>query len=177
MLDTMRPTVSSACIVATLVLPHVAEPADPLPWNIPERLRVAIELPAFKTAFDVGGWLNPFYLRGDFDGDGSPDYAVLAVHRSDGKKGIAIWLSSKSSSQPRMIGAGTKSRAGGGVSDNWDFFDGWQVYGKRTVSQGVGEGRKPPRLIGEAILIEKSESASGLLYWDGNQFRWYQQGD
>jgi hypothetical protein len=173
----MRPTISSACIVATLVLAHGAEPADALPWNVPERLRPSIEHPSFKAAFDVGTWLNPFYLRGDFDGDGSPDYAILAIHRSDSKKGIAIWLSSKPDSEPRMIGAGTKSRAGGEVSDNWDFFDAWQVYGKRTVSKGVGEGSKPPRLIGEAILIEKTESASGLLYWDSKQFRWYQQGD
>lgn len=176
MLETMRPTVSGVCIVATLVLARVAAPAEAPPWNVPERLRPAIEGPSFKTTFDVGTWLNPFYLRGDFDGDGSPDYAVLAIHRSDGKKGIAIWLSRKRDPRPTMIGAGTKSRAGGAVSDDWEFFDAWQVYGKRTVSKGAGEG-KPPRLIGEAILIEKTESASGLLYWDGKQFRWYQQGD
>lgn len=151
-------------------------PGFTLPWNIPEHLQAAIENPLFKSAFDVGTWLNPFYLRGDFDGDGSPDYAVLVIHRGDSKKGIAIWLSSKPRSRPRMVGAGTKSRAGAAEYDDWEFFDAWQVYGKRAVSQGVGEG-KPPRLIGEGILIEKTESASGLLYWDGKEFRWYQQGD
>jgi hypothetical protein len=28
-----------------------------------------------------------------------------------------------------------------------------------------------------AILAEKQESASGLIFWDGKQYRWYQQGD
>jgi hypothetical protein len=75
-----------------------------------------------------------------------------------------------------VLGAGTKSRTGAGDSDDWDFFDSWQVFGKRTVGNCAGEG-VPPKLIGEAILIERSEAASGLLYWDGQKFRWYQQGD
>jgi hypothetical protein len=75
-----------------------------------------------------------------------------------------------------MIGAGTKSQTGGGDSDDWSFFDAWQVYDKRVIRQGADKN-KPPKLIGEAILIEHSESASGLLYWDGKRFRWYQQGD
>jgi hypothetical protein len=177
MLKKMRPGVSTACIITALVFSNaLAEPADTLPWNIPEHLRPAIERPSFKAAFDVGSWLNPFYLRGDFDGDGTPDYALLVIHLSDGKKGIVIWLSTRPNSGPTIFGAGTKSRTGGGDYDDWGFFDAWQVYGKRTVIQGVGEG-KPPKLTGEAILIERSEAASGLLYWDGKQFRWYQQGD
>jgi hypothetical protein len=75
-----------------------------------------------------------------------------------------------------MIGPGTKARVGAIDSDDWTFFDAWQVYGRRAALRGASEG-KPPKLIGEAILIEKTESASGLLYWDGRQFRWYQQGD
>lgn len=145
-------------------------------WNIPNPLRPALEKVTFKMTFEMGTWLNPFYLRGDFDGDHSPDYAVLVIHRKDGKKGIAIWLSSRHDSPAVTIGAGTKSRVGEEDSDNWDFFDAWQVYSKQAVARGVGEG-KPPKLTGEAILIEKTESASGLLYWNGKQFRWYQQSD
>jgi hypothetical protein len=32
-------------------------------------------------------------------------------------------------------------------------------------------------MFGEAIMAEKSESASGLIYWDGKRWRWYQLGD
>jgi len=172
----MRQAALPACFAVVLVVAQAAAAADTLPWNIPEPLRPVIDAPAFKAAFEIGTWLNPFYLRGDFDGDGSLDYAILVKRRSDSKKGIAIWLSGKSSSGIIVLGAGTKARAGGGETDDWDFFDSWQVYGKRPVLRGVGEG-KPPKLIGEAILVERTESASGLLYWDGKQFRWYQQGD
>jgi hypothetical protein len=150
--------------------------ADTLPWNIPQPIRPAIDAPAFKTAFEIGTWLNPFYLRGDFDGDGAVDYAILIKRRNDGKKGIAVWLSGNPGGRMIVLGAGTKARAGAGAIDDWDFFDSWQVYGKRTVLRGAGEGR-PPKLIGEAILVERTESASGLVYWDGRQFRWYQQGE
>lgn len=30
--------------------------------------------------------INPFYLRGDFDGDGSPDYAILVISKRTGRK-------------------------------------------------------------------------------------------
>src|SRR5437868_6218675 len=49
------------------------------------------------------------------------------IHRSDGKKGIAIWLSGKPAAEPRMIGAGTKSPAGGDATDDWSFFNAWQA--------------------------------------------------
>jgi hypothetical protein len=154
----------------------VVQAADTLPGNIPEQLQPAVDAGAFKASFEVSAWLNPFYLRGDFDGDGLADYALLVTRRIDGKKGIAVWLSTKHQSGPTIIGAGKKSRVGSGDSDDWSFFDAWQVYGKRIVPQSV-DGNKPPKLSGEAILIEKTEAASGLLYWDGKQFRWYQLGD
>jgi hypothetical protein len=65
--------------------------------------------------------------------------------------------------------------SGSTVSD-LKFLDIWQVYGKRSVERGV-ESPPPPHLIGEAIFAGKSESASGLIYWDGKSFAWYQQGD
>jgi hypothetical protein len=34
--------------------------------------------------------LNPFYLRGDFNGDGKPDVAILVKNKTPGKLGIAI---------------------------------------------------------------------------------------
>lgn len=176
MLENVRSNVLCGCGVVALLVAQAAVGADTLPWNVPEPLRPVIDAPGFRERYEIGTWLNPFYLRGDFDGDGSIDYAFLVKHRSDGKRGIAIWLSGKPGSGVLTVGAGTRARAGGAVTDNWDFFDAWQVYGKRAVSRGASEG-KPPKLIGEAILVEKTESASGLIYWNGKQFVWYQQGD
>jgi hypothetical protein len=39
------------------------------------------------------------------------------------------------------------------------------------------EGGKPPKLKGDAIMVEKAESSSALLYWNGKAFATYWQGD
>jgi hypothetical protein len=86
----------SSTLGLMLMLPlSVVRAADTLPGNIPEQLQPAVDARAFKASFEVGTWLNPFYLRGDFDGDGLADYALSVTRRCDGKKGIAVWLSTK----------------------------------------------------------------------------------
>jgi hypothetical protein len=51
-----------------LMLPLiVVQAADTLPGNIPKQLQPAVDARTFKASFEVGTWLNPFYLRGDFD--------------------------------------------------------------------------------------------------------------
>jgi hypothetical protein len=39
----------------------------------------------------------------------------------------------------------------------------------------MGVGR-PPALSGDAFVLEW-ESGSGIVYWNGTKFIWYQQGD
>ena len=142
--------------------------------NIPDEILMAVEGKRFASSYNVDGTMNPFYLRGDFDGDGKPDYAIWVKSKADSKTGIAIWLSSKRDFV--VLGAGVPFKAAASVETNLNFLNTWQVYGKRTVERGVDSGT-PPHLQGEAILVGKTESASGLIYWDGTHFKWYQQGD
>lgn len=142
--------------------------------NIPDELLYTISFGPFAQSYVLDGSMNPFYLRGDFDGDGKPDYAFWVKSKKTGETGIAIWLSSRHNFV--ILGAGTPFKASVSSVTNLDFLNRWQVYGKRPVERGVEAG-PPPHLIGEAILVEKSESASGLIYWSGKSFAWYQQGD
>ena len=57
-----------------------------------------------------------------------------------------------------------------------DWMDAWHVCGKNEIEQAVTD-QKPPKLIGEAIYAFKLESLSGIIYWDGKEYKWYQQGD
>jgi hypothetical protein len=41
---------------------------------------------------------------------------------------------------------------------------------------GLSAGGAQANLIGEALLVEKSESGGALIYWDGN-YKWQQHGD
>lgn len=114
--------------------------------------------------------INPFYLQGDFDGDGWRDTAVLVRETSSGKVGAAVVFKG---GKIRILGAGND--VGDGTSDlNW--MDAWYVEPKGKVSQGATDA-PPPKLRGDALMAIKTESGSGLIYWDGKAFRFYQQGD
>ena len=111
--------------------------------------------------------ITPESLRGDFDGDGKPDQA-LVVARS-GKQGVLICRSGAPT--PIVLGAGTAFHE----MDNLDFTA-WRIHAKnQPVARGAG-ARRIPSLAGDAIYLEW-ESASALVYWNGKRFVWYQQGD
>ena len=114
--------------------------------------------------------INPFYLQGDFDGDGGRDTALLARDRSTGKQGIVIV---RANGQITVVGAGSAIGNGG---DDFEWMDAWYVHRKGKVEQGASDDA-PPELAGDAMMVIKTESASGLIYWNGTKFDWYQQGD
>ncbi len=155
------------------VLPLRAQSVEP--ENIPLGVSEAVETRHFTEAYKLDGSMNPFYLRGDFDGDGKPDYAFWIKAKAGGATGIAIWLSSRQ--KLIILGAGVPFGFSGSTRSD---FGGknivWQVYGKRPVEQGE-DGGTPPTLVGEAIWLGTKGIASGLIYWDGESFKWYQQGD
>jgi lysylphosphatidylglycerol synthetase-like protein (DUF2156 family) len=55
-------------------------------------------------------------------------------------------------------------------------MDSWQVYSKARAAHAENESSVPP-LRGDALLVEKSEAASALIYWNGKRYVWSQQGD
>lgn len=135
----------------------------PNEFNIPEKMRASLTAAEFQKKYKAAAFMNPFYLRGDFDGDGRADYVFLVIAKPSCKKGIAVWLSSRPGMQ--VVGAGQPFRLAAGAEDDFSFFDSWQV----------AEG--PRALKREAIRMEKSESAGGIIYWIGTRFAWRQEGD
>lgn len=47
-------------------------------------------------------------------------------------------------------------------------------FGTKALSRRV---RRKRHHLDYSVLVEKTEAASGLIYWDSRQFRWHQQGD
>lgn len=132
---------------------------------LPESLRLCMK--AIPADLVVSSEINPFYLRGDLDGDGEADHAFLV--NSGSNRGIAVCLARETS--PRILGA---ARSFDGMLDLG--FDHWVVYPMQPVERGVEED-EPPSLRGEAILVLVIEAGSGLIYWNGRELQWYQQGD
>jgi len=156
-------------------VPPVPPPAEPPDHDMARVLREAntppelVERGAVAHVWDdhvIDHSINPFYLRGDFDGDERPDYLV-SVLRKDAPAGLP---------DPRLVVL--RGIAGKGAAiwlvDDEDFSmparDGWYVHGRRTKVPEGFDGSKPPRLVGDAIVMMKAESSSALLYWTGKRF-------
>ncbi len=138
--------------------------------TLPEGIASRIERLGDK--YEISDRINPFYLRGDFDGDNRVDYAVLIVERATKKRGFVVVLSSQPKVQ--MLGAGTAVPYGAAKWDDLNF-DSWRAYGRLPIDAGTGFDLPPGK--GELILVQRRESASGFFRWSGTRFTWVQQGD
>jgi hypothetical protein len=138
---------------------------------LPDWVWRVIDSQALDEKYKVSFHLNPFYLRADFDGDNIQDIAVLIINKKTKQFGVLIIH--RKSKKVFILGAGN---AIGNVGGNFDWMDAWQIYDKGKVHLGVGE-TTIPILKGDALDVIKTESANGLIYWNGKKYLWYQQSD
>jgi hypothetical protein len=165
----------TAIAVSLLATSLTAQPSS-WQWPVADWAAVSLErakiqlTPTPGAVYVVATRLNPMVLSGDFNGDHLTDFAVLVRHTKNGKIGIAVALQDAG---VEVIGAG---RAFGNGGDDFTWLDHWYTYTKAPVERGADQA-PPPQLIGDALFVEKSESASALIYFTPSGYRWYQQGD
>jgi len=167
----MKTIASLVLILAIGVSVQGRQPAPAQSGNIPESAIKLFQTTGLDRQYEFSPHLKPVYLTGDFDGDGKPDIAILVLQKSSKKIGIAVCHSS--SSKVLFIGAGTVVGNGG---DNFEWMDIWRVTPKAKAARQVGRAAAA-LLKGDALYVEKSESASALIYWNGRRYLWRQQGD
>jgi hypothetical protein len=112
------------------------------------------------------------FLKGDFDGVGKTDYAVLVKQQNTKAKGILLVFASGGTA---LLGAGKPVQYGAEPSTDLNF-DEWSVYSKDKVIES-GEDQPVLKLCRDSLLVSYHESASGLFYWLRGKAHWYQQGD
>ena len=137
--------------------------------DVPDAVKRALTNGSAGKDYDLSFRMNPSYLEGDFNGDGKMDVAVLVKERATGKLGIAIVHDT--TGKVIILGAGIGIGNGG---DDFEWMDSWQVYSKTRATHAAGE-TGVPHLRGDALLVEKSEAASALIYWNGKRYVWSQQ--
>jgi len=164
----MRGQSNRSFLLASLLL-LIAPTASPLraiggvdEYNVPEEIDTCLKN---SPGLAINGEMNPFYLTGDFDGDGKLDFAVQVVRGES--KGILVCLSSRKT--PLIVGAG--SSLIWPSAQKWRF-DAWTIIPKERTDVS-----RPPKAKHDAILLDVKEAASGLLYWDGAALRWEQLTD
>lgn len=148
-----------------------AEPTWQEQQNLPPWAQQLFGEPSFTSRYSLTTRINPFFLHGDFNGDGKLDLAALIVQKTTGKEGIGI--AHAGSANILVVGAGTRLGNGG---DDFAWLDAWSVRVKQPVQPGAS-GKQRPLLFGDTLLVQKLEAASASIYWDGKSYRWHQHGD
>jgi hypothetical protein len=112
---------------------------------------------------------NPCTLRGDFDGNGKVDEAILVRETAASKRyGVALLMQEDRGVRAVLLGAGVRLGNGG---DDFRWMDAWHVINKleaREMNQ---------RAAGDGLVIEQAESGGGLVVFVGGSPRWQQWSD
>jgi hypothetical protein len=114
---------------------------------------------------------NPYFLTGDFDGDGRTDIAIWVRNVKTGEVGLIVVH--RADESIHILGAGHPF---GDRGKDFRWFDLWSLYTKGPIPKSAYQPASL-NLIGDAIWVAKAESASAFIYWDGNQYTWYQESD
>lgn len=158
---------------AILLLGPLATRAQEPPFDWRQRANVPVwaerlfREQKFRTRYTMAFHLNPFYLRGDFNGDGPNDVALLVRALDTKRIGIAIFHAGLN--QVFIVG-GDEDNLPEGI--DLRKMDAWTVFTEREVGRG-GRDEAPPRIRGEAIQVQRTGMPSGLIYWNGSGYRWY----
>ncbi|HWG48084.1 MAG TPA: hypothetical protein VN669_00240 [Candidatus Acidoferrales bacterium] len=171
-----------ATCMAAAPLSHFSQSDVPPDWNIPRPVWERLDKEKLLSTYEISTKLNPFYLRGDFDGDGKPDYAVLITNRATKILGIAILRSR--AQHVDILGAGgirlrrapTADGSPAMLIDNFGWVDAWHVVPKEPLKP-TGWDKPVSPMVGEGIEVEKTEASSALIYYDGESYRWLQDSD
>lgn len=160
----------STCSIASLLLTlatslGAAQSSDStyLDWNLPRWSYSPLRNAGLGRQFQAFYGLNPYYQRGDFDGDGVIDVAIQIIDVTSHKRGIAIIHAGDSS--VHIVGAGHRFGNGG---DDFSWLGVWRVD---------SPAKRGPGPVRETLYVEKPESASGWIVWNGHEYTWIQGSD
>ena len=138
---------------------------------MPEAVSKCLARREVNTYAAVNSAVNPYYLRGDLDGDSRLDYAVAVRARRTQKLGVAICLST---GEVALLGAGYGVRFSDMPDDNFISSDWMIVSGSELVNRFRALGLPLPRLASglEGILMPW-EDGFGLIVRTNGLFKWY----
>jgi len=171
----MRPLLAVAAVLALTTPAHAQDAAPALPPTTPPDLAGWLRASGLLIDHDLDDSINPFYLRGDFNGDGRADYVVSLRERAPKGSSAAGGTKEYALLAPRS----KKGKAAIAPFPHPDTpaRDGWYVHDRSAKVEVGVTGGKPPRLQGDAVMMWKAESSSALIYWNGKKLVTYWQSD
>jgi hypothetical protein len=164
----MKIILYSLCGLAML---FPSSPAGKEELIYPDAVEKCLDDPAVKE-LEVLATRNPVYLRGDFDGDGKPDYALIVRKPKTTRNGILVC---SGNGKAILLGAAVTGKVFSNMPADRFVAPYWQVYSRPEIAEltrSVSNVPKPiPDAKGEAIGM-MWEDGIALIYWDGSRYRW-----
>jgi hypothetical protein len=150
----------------------------------------------FKDAATIDPKREPSFFAGDFNGDASPDIAVI-ITPAPGKlpemnQDFPPWILKDPKTMPRPGAPPMRVAADdlllaiihGYGPNGWHDPQATQTYvlknavglevrfEPRSAFLAAGQGKKLPRVTGD-LISENLQGSSGYLYFNGGQYSWY----
>ena len=139
---------------------------------LPTAIERCLESPTVRERVALAKTVNPFYLRGDFDGDGKPDYAVAVKGKQSGKLRVLMCVGN---GRIFVLGSEGREVPFSDMPDDNFFAPTWMVYTKSEATEigkySANEPKKLPTIRGE-VLVMWWEDGMSAIYWAGSSFRW-----
>jgi hypothetical protein len=194
----MRLILTSTLLTAALILPSNAQKRRGTPPNVPLGQIETVVHDGFGSKVKVESHLGsePFYLLGDFNGDGFSDIAVL-VNIEEARAELK-------NHEVRYINIDPYSRQNGlqidplshdshnclgiaivhGTREGWkaanpagrfmvyECFSSFRLIRKgQRIRRGSGSRGRTPVPKGDSILLDLETGGTALVYWNGKTYR------
>ena len=129
--------------------------------NVPDEIRSCLRT---DRGLRLDGSINPFYLSGDYDGDGTTDFAINVTNQSDRGPGIHRILFCFGNKKRSVWSAGYKD------SSVASPFTAWLLVPKESKLLSIH-----PKIKHDSLALLIGEEGGGLIYWNGQKFQWQQE--
>jgi hypothetical protein len=128
-----------------------------------------MQVPKLK-AYTIDSRVNPYYLRGDFDGDGKPDVAVMVLGPRSKSTGLVVC---ESDGRSFVLGAGSQPTFSTIRDDNFLSSE-WEVLTPTEFRNMLYDKKLGDAAKGEVISLNW-EDGNAYIYWDGSSYRWFSE--
>jgi hypothetical protein len=147
--------------------------SPPARLNLPDWVCEAAYDAKLHTKYSVYSRIKPFFIAADLNGDRKLDAAVWVTERRTQKRGLAIFH--RGNERPIILAAGTPW---GERGDDFSYVDKWSVIPRgQPIISDHEEGGEEVRLEADALILIRSERASFAVFWNGKEYKSYQQSD
>ena len=153
-------------------------------YFVPHRIKACLaeSMPLARSELVLDSSRNPYYLRGDFDGDGQPDLAIALKSKNQAsQEGIGIC---RDKLPPVLLGDIAKGKSfpeddpeDGVESPGWVVVTRAELFKilkatnpRRNATTGIMS--RLATASGEMIYMPYETSEGVIYYWHG-QFHWY----